>query len=86
MVTSLLTDNCKFVLFFLLCASYAIMFDYFFTRYALILLVVFQLVMTNVSLLGHLCGILSGFACKLLPLCWTLFKFFKFYSMLFLVS
>ncbi|XP_047253318.1 rhomboid-like protein 15 isoform X1 [Capsicum annuum] len=30
--------------------------------YALILLVVFQLVMTNVSLLGHLCGILSGFA------------------------
>ncbi|XP_009615889.1 rhomboid-like protein 15 isoform X1 [Nicotiana tomentosiformis] len=32
------------------------------TWYALILLVVFQLVMTNVSLLGHLCGILSGFA------------------------
>ncbi|KAL6997864.1 Rhomboid-like protein 15 [Sarracenia purpurea var. burkii] len=30
--------------------------------YAWILLVVFQLVMTNVSLLGHLCGILSGFA------------------------
>ncbi|CAN4118740.1 unnamed protein product [Withania somnifera] len=30
--------------------------------YALILLVVFQIVMTNVSLLGHLCGILSGFA------------------------
>ncbi|XWS59317.1 hypothetical protein CRYUN_Cryun08bG0111500 [Craigia yunnanensis] len=30
--------------------------------YALILLVVFQLLMTNVSLLGHLCGILSGFA------------------------
>ncbi|KAL7191125.1 hypothetical protein ACSBR2_023237 [Camellia fascicularis] len=31
-------------------------------RYAWILLVVFQLLMTNVSLLGHLCGILSGFA------------------------
>ncbi|KAK8280065.1 hypothetical protein V6Z11_D09G151200 [Gossypium hirsutum] len=30
--------------------------------YAFILLVVFQLLMTNVSLLGHLCGILSGFA------------------------
>ncbi|XP_071724855.1 rhomboid-like protein 15 [Rutidosis leptorrhynchoides] len=30
--------------------------------YAWILLVVFQLIMTNVSLLGHLCGILSGFA------------------------
>lgn len=30
--------------------------------YAWILLVVFQLVMSNVSLLGHLCGILSGFA------------------------
>lgn len=34
-----------------------------FFRYAFILLVVFQLLMTNVSLLGHLCGILSGFAC-----------------------
>ncbi|KAJ4832039.1 Rhomboid-like protein 15 [Turnera subulata] len=30
--------------------------------YAFILLVIFQLLMTNVSLLGHLCGILSGFA------------------------
>lgn len=30
--------------------------------YAFILLVAFQLLMTNVSLLGHLCGILSGFA------------------------
>ncbi|KAF7144590.1 hypothetical protein RHSIM_Rhsim04G0130300 [Rhododendron simsii] len=30
--------------------------------YAWILLVVFQLLMTNASLLGHLCGILSGFA------------------------
>lgn len=30
--------------------------------YPWILLVVFQLLMTNVSLLGHLCGILSGFA------------------------
>ncbi|KAG9445207.1 hypothetical protein H6P81_016547 [Aristolochia fimbriata] len=30
--------------------------------YAWILLVVFQILMTNVSLLGHLCGILSGFA------------------------
>ncbi|KAG2683210.1 hypothetical protein I3843_10G021500 [Carya illinoinensis] len=30
--------------------------------YALILLIVLQLLMTNVSLLGHLCGILSGFA------------------------
>ncbi|KAM1514904.1 hypothetical protein ACFX10_014061 [Malus domestica] len=30
--------------------------------YAWILLVVFQVVMPNVSLLGHLCGILSGFA------------------------
>ncbi|PIA54158.1 hypothetical protein AQUCO_00900608v1 [Aquilegia coerulea] len=30
--------------------------------YAWILLVVFQLLMKNVSLLGHLCGILSGFA------------------------
>ncbi|XVE75801.1 hypothetical protein DITRI_Ditri12bG0121400 [Diplodiscus trichospermus] len=30
--------------------------------YAFILLVVFQLLMINVSLLGHLCGILSGFA------------------------
>ncbi|XP_077225864.1 RHOMBOID-like protein 15 isoform X2 [Tasmannia lanceolata] len=30
--------------------------------YALILLIVFQLLMPNVSLLGHLCGILSGFA------------------------
>ncbi|XP_042511397.1 rhomboid-like protein 15 isoform X2 [Macadamia integrifolia] len=30
--------------------------------YAWILLVVFQLLMTNISLLGHLCGILSGFA------------------------
>ncbi|WOG98224.1 hypothetical protein DCAR_0417565 [Daucus carota subsp. sativus] len=30
--------------------------------YAWILLVVLQLVMSNVSLLGHLCGILSGFA------------------------
>ncbi|XP_010247150.1 PREDICTED: rhomboid-like protein 15 isoform X2 [Nelumbo nucifera] len=30
--------------------------------YAWILLVVFQLLMSNVSLLGHLCGILSGFA------------------------
>ncbi|XVF07456.1 hypothetical protein REPUB_Repub06bG0140300 [Reevesia pubescens] len=30
--------------------------------YAFILLVVFQLLMANVSLLGHLCGILSGFA------------------------
>ncbi|KAA8518415.1 hypothetical protein F0562_015889 [Nyssa sinensis] len=30
--------------------------------YAWILLVVFQLLMPNVSLLGHLCGILSGFA------------------------
>lgn len=30
--------------------------------YAWILLIVFQLLMTNVSLLGHLCGILSGFA------------------------
>lgn len=36
-----------------------------FIRYAWILLVVFQLLMTNVSLLGHLCGILSGFACML---------------------
>ena len=34
-----------------------------YVRYAWILLVVFQLLMTNVSLLGHLCGILSGFAC-----------------------
>ena len=39
-----------------------------FSRYAWILLVVFQLLMTNVSLLGHLCGILSGFACEF-PLC-----------------
>ncbi|CAM8973834.1 unnamed protein product [Rhodiola kirilowii] len=31
-------------------------------RYAWILLIVFQLLMSNVSLLGHLCGILSGFA------------------------
>ncbi|XP_030531718.1 rhomboid-like protein 15 isoform X1 [Rhodamnia argentea] len=30
--------------------------------YAWILLVAFQLLMSNVSLLGHLCGILSGFA------------------------
>ncbi|KAF5473418.1 hypothetical protein F2P56_010030 [Juglans regia] len=30
--------------------------------YALILLIVLQLLMTNVSLVGHLCGILSGFA------------------------
>ncbi|KAK3227115.1 hypothetical protein Dsin_006977 [Dipteronia sinensis] len=30
--------------------------------YPWILLVLFQLLMTNVSLLGHLCGILSGFA------------------------
>ncbi|GMH23030.1 hypothetical protein Nepgr_024873 [Nepenthes gracilis] len=30
--------------------------------YAWILLVVFQLLVSNVSLLGHLCGILSGFA------------------------
>ncbi|GAB2220817.1 hypothetical protein Droror1_Dr00008491 [Drosera rotundifolia] len=30
--------------------------------YAWILLLVFQLLMSNVSLLGHLCGILSGFA------------------------
>ncbi|OMO68723.1 hypothetical protein COLO4_29456 [Corchorus olitorius] len=30
--------------------------------YAFILLVLFQLLMSNVSLLGHLCGILSGFA------------------------
>ncbi|CAI0406544.1 unnamed protein product [Linum tenue] len=30
--------------------------------YAFILLVVFQFLMSNVSLLGHLCGILSGFA------------------------
>ncbi|KAJ4705480.1 Rhomboid family protein [Melia azedarach] len=30
--------------------------------YPLILLVLFQLLMPNVSLLGHLCGILSGFA------------------------
>ncbi|XP_052299241.1 rhomboid-like protein 15 isoform X3 [Citrus sinensis] len=30
--------------------------------YPLILLVLFQVLMTNVSLLGHLCGILSGFA------------------------
>ncbi|KAI5679707.1 hypothetical protein M9H77_00934 [Catharanthus roseus] len=30
--------------------------------YAWILLIVFQLIMTNVSLLGHLCGILSGYA------------------------
>ncbi|KAG9140850.1 hypothetical protein Leryth_010382 [Lithospermum erythrorhizon] len=30
--------------------------------YAWILLVVFQLLMTNISFLGHLCGILSGFA------------------------
>lgn len=30
--------------------------------YPWILLVVFQLLMTNISLLGHLCGILSGFA------------------------
>ncbi|XP_028549258.1 rhomboid-like protein 15 isoform X2 [Dendrobium catenatum] len=30
--------------------------------YAWILLVLFQLLATNVSLLGHLCGILSGFA------------------------
>ncbi|KAI9122124.1 hypothetical protein K1719_006813 [Acacia pycnantha] len=30
--------------------------------YAFILLVVFQLLMSNLSLLGHLCGILSGFA------------------------
>ncbi|KAK6942483.1 Peptidase S54, rhomboid domain, partial [Dillenia turbinata] len=31
-------------------------------RYVWILLVVFQLLMTNVSFLGHLCGILSGYA------------------------
>ena len=37
-------------------------------RYAWILLIVFQLLMTNVSLLGHLCGILSGFACQFLCL------------------
>ncbi|OVA00862.1 Ubiquitin-associated domain/translation elongation factor EF-Ts [Macleaya cordata] len=37
-------------------------FDLCIFRYAWILLVVFQLLMTNVSLLGHLCGILSGFA------------------------
>jgi membrane associated rhomboid family serine protease len=30
--------------------------------YPWILLIVFQLLMTNVSLLGHLCGILSGFS------------------------
>ncbi|KAF6169851.1 hypothetical protein GIB67_034243 [Kingdonia uniflora] len=30
--------------------------------YPWILLIVFQLLMTNVSLLGHLCGILTGFA------------------------
>ncbi|CAN1277978.1 Rhomboid-like protein 15 [Linum perenne] len=30
--------------------------------YAFILLIIFQILMTNVSLLGHLCGILSGFA------------------------
>ncbi|GLT88378.1 hypothetical protein SLE2022_064050 [Rubroshorea leprosula] len=47
--------------------------------YAWILLVVFQLLMTNVSLLGHLCGILSGFAYT-----YGLFNFFipgpSFYS------
>lgn len=32
-------------------------------RYAWILLVLFQFLASNVSLLGHLCGILSGFAC-----------------------
>ncbi|PKI42924.1 hypothetical protein CRG98_036722 [Punica granatum] len=31
--------------------------------YPWILLVIFQVLMSNVSLLGHLCGILSGFAC-----------------------
>ncbi|GJW08999.1 RNA polymerase II C-terminal domain phosphatase-like protein 2 isoform X2 [Tanacetum coccineum] len=39
-------------------------------RYPWILLVVFQLLMTNISLLGHLCGILSGFACKILFASW----------------
>ncbi|XP_022842794.1 rhomboid-like protein 15 isoform X1 [Olea europaea var. sylvestris] len=47
--------------------------------YPWILLVVFQLLMPNVSLLGHLCGILSGFAYT-----WGLFKFLipgtSFYS------
>lgn len=38
-------------------------------RYAWILLVLFQFLASNVSLLGHLCGILSGFAClSLLPI------------------
>ncbi|KAL2533439.1 Uncharacterized protein Adt_06790 [Abeliophyllum distichum] len=49
--------------------------------YAWILLVVFQLLMTNVSLLGHLCGILSGFAYT-----WGLFNFVipgtSFYSVI----
>ncbi|KAK6126580.1 hypothetical protein DH2020_039691 [Rehmannia glutinosa] len=33
-----------------------------FARYVWILLAVFQLLMTNISFLGHLCGILSGYA------------------------
>lgn len=48
--------------FFLLSSVLSILQDICF-RYAFILLVVFQLLMSNVSLLGHLCGILSGFAC-----------------------
>jgi len=33
-------------------------------RYPWVLLVLFQLLMPRVSLLGHLSGILSGFACQ----------------------
>ena len=48
-------------------------------RYPWILLGVFQLLLTNVSLLGHLCGILSGFACEFCALKEN-FVCFIFYS------
>lgn len=66
---SLYTMLC--LVFYRIYCSFTSLFHTFLTtssRYVWILLVVFQLLMANVSLLGHLCGILSGYACKLFKL------------------
>lgn len=73
LVSSMCQLNCKLIVLLagdlistcIFCCIYDVLVSI--CRYPWILLIVFQLLMTNVSLLGHLCGILSGFSCMHLP-------------------
>jgi hypothetical protein len=71
----------NFFPFSLLCKVYNNSLYLSIARYAWVLLILFQFLASNVSLLGHLSGILSGFACLSLVPFWPfyLLRFHELY-------